>query len=438
MDLSDDDVARLLRRCASRRRALQAIRVLQRAFELFWPGAVALLVLVIAARALRLPLLWAAVALGVWLVLCVFRLVRMRHTFAPPRWFWVAYVDRHARAGGALLRRFEAPGEGADKVPQRVLDVPLELALPWRELAGISAVALAYAVCLLWPLPAAVPPQAPQLVPLPVARTQELLEQVVPHDPQAQAFVAKARQSLKALESKPGGLRRADFGALERIEKQARALIQSEAHARSQAREALATLDSLLANSPAAQGGKNEERAAGALRDAEREVRAALSAAGLEPGRFEELLQQAKRNAERQGKRARGDDNTPKPFTKDDVQALRDEIGKLREDARRSLEQGRGGVERGEGVAAIELSHDATWVDGARFDPQTFSVNQDRDTVLLSSAFSKRDEAPRADPGAQSTRSFTQGDDTEFWDKQLSPRRRALLQRYFDERPQHE
>lgn len=417
-----------------RRRALQAIRVLRRAFELFWPGALAVLVCVIAARALRQPLVWVAPALAAWLAFCVFRLFRTRQSFAPPAWFWVAYVDRHAQAGGALMRRFESGGSGA--VPRRVLDVPLKLALPWRELAGLAGVAAAYVVCLAWPLPAATPEQTAQLVPLPVARVEELVAKIVPRDPRAQAFVAKATQSLKALEAKAGGLRRPDFSALERIEKQARELLQRDARARAEAREALAALDSLLAAAPAAKGGDEEQRAAGALRDAERRVDEALAQAGLDKGRFEELLQQAKRNAERQGKRADGKPEGNQPFAAADVQALRQEIGKLSESTGGS--QGSGGADRGPGVAAINLSHEATWMDGARLDAHTFSVNQDRDTVLLSSAFSKRDEKPQTDPGAQSQRVFEKGDDTEYWDKQLSPRKRALLQRYFDERKSHE
>lgn len=425
----------MLERCARQRRVLLAVRVARRAFELIWPGAVTALVVLAACRALRLDLRWAFVVLAVWIAGSAYRLMRERHALAVPDWFWVAYADRHGRAGGTLLHRFERKS-ARDPVPRSVLDVSLWAPTPWRSLFGAFGIVAAYALCLAWPLPAAPLAQhAPRLVPLPVERVRQVVAQVVPRDAQAHAFVAGAKKSLQALEAKQGGLRRPDFDALERIERHARDLIERNARTVNDARRSLDKLESLLAAAQAP-GSGGDERAAGALREAERQAREALGNAGVDAKRFEELLNQAKRNAAKSGGRSPAQAGDGKqPFAASDLDALRAEIGKLQKHTQAELQRGeeRGGYgpTRGPGAAPIEFAHEPTWIDGARFDTKTFDTHPDRDTVLLSSAFTKRDDTPVADPLARSPRTFERGSDTEFWDKQLTPRRRALLQRYF-------
>lgn len=456
--LSDTEIAALLRRCERRRRIWQGVRALHVWANIVWPGLLVLLTLLVGLRALDRSTLLVAWASGIWLAASLWLGLRKRGQWRVPAYLLPARVDRFAGARGALLQRFEGV-RASDPVPVDALRVALGPRIPWRVLGGGVLYAAAYALCLLVPLPranATVP-----ISPLPVQRVAKLLERVPAAEPQEERWLRTAEETLDALASKPDGLERDDFESLERIERQARALLARSSAARSSQALALADLEALAADYAASQG---SPQSAQALATAIAARRGQLEAAGLSAAALQQLLAEAQARAHathkaggRGGAAGAGPSGSQQGaasgFDEAAAAALREQAARLRSalEARAGEGQaqgaaegqgqaaqtgtGRGAPARGPGHVPLELDHRGELGDATHFEPQTFSIGQDPNTVSLGAALSHQADTPHPDPQGQSPRGFAPGTDTEYWPKHVEMRHRPVLEKYFGSRP---
>jgi hypothetical protein len=221
MALSRAQIEGLLRRCERQRRLWELSRLCERWAQLAWPGLSLVLLALAITRALGYAVPWAAPLAVLALLGALLWAWRARGVLRVPAWWLPARVDRAADARGALMHCFET-GERDQPVPLAALRVRLSPSWPRRELLGAILFALAYGLCLAIPVPDAQARAVVPLTPLPVQRAQRLLARVEPKDATTRLFVESSKRSLQQLGAKTGGLERADFDALERIEQRAK------------------------------------------------------------------------------------------------------------------------------------------------------------------------------------------------------------------------
>ena len=450
MSLTASEADALLSRCARQRTRLFVTRFAE-AFGLrVWPGLVLLLCAFAAARALHTEATpWAFALAALWIVLCLLWTLRKREAFRSPHWLFVAFVDSRSGATGALMRYFERRDASAvAEIPRAALSLRLGPELPWRLLAAGLLTCAAFVACAYWPVPVAKVHAPVQVTALPVARAQRLLERIVAKNPQVKAFVTQANKTVAALQAKQNGLSAADFDALERIEQHAKQLLAGQAESQLTRKQALKAMDDLLAAHEAKSG---DRESAEALAAGLESMRDALSGSGLDEERVQALIEQARQREAQQGQdgkdgqQGQDGENGKKPgkgsqsakggFDAASVRALREQIGQLQ-----SVSQGQGtgegddgsgGPSRGPGAASLQMTNDSKL--GESFEANTFETKRDPQTVVLSTSLSKREEAPKSDAQDVSGRQFEAGSDTQYWYKHLSPSRRAVLERYFEE-----
>ena len=447
MALSRAQIEGLLRRCERQRRLWTLSRLCERWAVAAWPGLLLVLLALAVARALGYAVPWAGPVTALALLGALLWTWRERAALRVPAWWLPARVDRAAGAHGALMLCFEtrAHHQHDQPVPLAALRVPLAPKLPRRELLGAILFSLAYGLCLALPVPDVQARAAVQLTPLPVQRAERLLARVEPKDATTRLFVESSKRTLQQLGAKTGGLERADFDALERIEDRAKSLLERQADAsarRNEALDALRELDSLLASYQAAEGAQNS---AGALRDALQREQDALERSGLSRQQLERMLEQARAGAnaaQQQGKQgaAQGAAHGFDPEAANELrealrQAMREiQQGEGKGDGDGQDDQddpGKGGVDRGPGVARLALSEQSE-VKDAHFESNTFDTRPDQRTVLLGTGLSRREDTRHRDAQGQSTRAFEAGNDTALWPKHIEPRHRAVLEHYFE------
>jgi hypothetical protein len=441
--LSRAQIEGLLRRCERQRRLWALSRLCERWAAAAWPGLSLLLLALAIARALGYAVPWAGPVTALALLGTLLWTWRERAALRVPAWWLPARVDRAAGAHGALMLCFEtsAHQQRDQPVPLAALTVPLAPKLPRRELLGAILFALAYGLCLALPVPDAQARTVVPLTPLPVQRAQRLLARVEPKDATTRLFVESSKRTLQQLGAKAGGLERADFAALERIEDRAKSLLerQADASARRNELDTLRELDSLLASYEAAEGAQNS---AGALRDALQREQDALERSGLSREQLERMLEQARAGADaarQQGKQGTGQGAAHgfDPEAANELrQALRQAMREIQQgdgkgDGDGQDQSGNGGVDRGPGVARLALSEQSEIKD-AHFESNTFDTRPDQRTVLLGTGLSRREDTRHRDAQGQSTRAFEAGNDTQLWPKHIEPRHRAVLEHYFE------
>jgi hypothetical protein len=427
--LSDPQIEAVLARCRRQLLLLRAARGFSAWLRTSRPICLVGLFALCAARILSWPLSAAGAALAVALAGCALW-TWLRPPPALPDWLCVAQLDRAAHAQGALLARFET-GVARDPVPEAALTRPLPRWLPQRQLAQLALWSAGYAACLLAPLPERARAAEIAVTPLPVQRAEQLLRRVPQRDPQARAFVADAKQSLRELAARSGGLGGADFAALERVEQQSRSLIARRAQQLAGQRAGLAELSSLLA-AYAAEGGS--EQAAAALREGLERMRDAFDGQGR--ASLQALLEQlAQAGAKAESSEAgQSSGRGQGAFDPDAVADLRASIGELQQLAESELEALSGAAgepQRGPGIAPLRLDQQAHAAE-AQFEARNFHTEQDRETVLLATGTSQRADAPSPSQRTAARQRFAPGNDSEYWDKRSSPRQERLLERYFE------
>ncbi|MEY4579197.1 MAG: hypothetical protein RL701_3900 [Pseudomonadota bacterium] len=437
--LNEAQIQALLARCERRRRVLQGLAWFEHWARLCGRGLTLVLLPLVCARALGMSLAWLSPVLVVWCVASLAWALPRLAGCARPAWQLPAYVDRASGAQGALLQH-HAGQRACDPVPLVAASLRLPVRWPVRTLLSAAALAFAYGLCLMVPLPTAAKSHTAATggTSLAIERTAQLLQRLPARDPEVHAFQAAAQATLRNLSAQTAGLSRSDFDTLERIEAHSRSLMSHEASAQSAnaaaegSRAALSAFAKLLSEYAAAEGAAVQ---AAALQAGLTELRTQLEQAGLDAAALEQLA----RAAEAGAKQKPGDKPGQAVFDREAVKALRKQIGQLEA----SPEPGTGDkTAAGDGSSPshdaptqtpLQKNHVTQDRPGTRFTPTTFAAQAEQETVSLGTGLGQHTEKPVRGPATSaSTQQFDTGSDTEFWHLHRSPQLRSVLERYFD------
>ncbi|MEM7015953.1 MAG: hypothetical protein AAF512_01280 [Pseudomonadota bacterium] len=423
-------------RCRNRHRMAQFANLLQLFSRAAWPGLAVLLAVGVVVEQLHWPLVFIFAGIVAWLVISVVWAIQQTTYWRIPDWRPAAWLDRHAHAQGSLLTAYEQGSVPRDGLPES-RQIKFPALLPAHFFIGWLLLTVAYAAWWWMPAPSEPLPQTPQnYVPQPVQNVVDALELLKEQRPPEDPFTESVEQTLDRLKQRSRELDKADLDALKQLETQTAQQLSNDLNELQQAQADMEQFEQMLQQIDAAKltsPGLEEQ-----MQSLEEMLK---NTPGLSPEQLSSLVQQMEELKNEMAQQQEAGSPEAQAFAAQQIQELQEQIQQYRQQMAQAqastsqvlkrLSEGNS-ITRGPGHEDLNYDHLTFQRRNTDFESETFRGNPDNDTVLLGKGLTKREEDGQIDSQTTPPPQFESGSQTLYRQKQVLPRHRETLEKYFD------
>ena len=429
----DHSIQALRARCQRRQWMAQSANLLHLFSQAAWPGLAFLLAAGVLFEQLHWPLSIVFAAITIWFITSMWWAARHSARWRIPNWRPIAWLDKQTQSRGTLLAAYEQGVMPHDGLPN-TRNVKFPTLLQANFFIGWAFIIAAYLAWWWMPPPATPFSETPQTyTPQPVQNIAEALELLKKHRPPEDTFAETVEQALTRLQQRKGAMEQADLHALKQLENQTSQQLSNDLENLQRTQASIEQFEQMLAQA--------ENISKAALSEQIQALENALkNNPGLSPEQLQSLIQQMQ--VLREAAAQQQSSSAAQSFDAEQIKKLQEQIQQYREQlaqeqksTRQVLQKLSEGntITRGPGHQPLNYSHLTFQRRNTNFDSTTFKGNTDTETVLLGKGLTKRSETGQLDAPVSPPPTFESGSKTLYRQKQVLPRHRETLEKYFDQ-----